>query len=94
MAMAYINDPGRQQERRPGADPGERLEAVLRGCWAVLVLFLTAVDELVTALLGIRPLTPLLRKAGHVVADEYRAGQHGWIDAEVIDPDNPDRVER
>ncbi len=54
-----------------------------RGLWAVVVLLLTALDALITALLGWAPFTPKLRQIGHVIADEYRAGAHGWTDAEV-----------
>jgi hypothetical protein len=53
--------------------------------WAVLLLILTGIEALLTALIGIRPLSPVLARLGHVVADEYRAGRHGYVDADVAD---------
>ena len=64
----------------------ERVRPVLRGCWAVVVLVATAVDALITAVLGVAPLTPRLRTLRQVLADEYRAGRAGAVDAEVFDP--------
>lgn len=66
---------------------------VLRGCWAVALLLLTALDALITAVLGIRPLAPLAARLGRALADEYRAGTHDWINAEVIEDDDPEGVE-
>lgn len=84
MTMSTTRRPGRG-DARPGL--GERLEEALRGLWAVIVLVLTGVDALVTAVIGIRPLTPVLSRIGHVIADEYRAGANEWIDADVVDHD-------
>ncbi len=69
----------------PGPSVWERLGPVLRGLLAVLAMVATAVDALVTAVLGTAPLAPRLRRAGRVLADEYRAGHAGAVDAEVID---------
>lgn len=96
MAVSPHEQPGRDEGARPGPAPddlGERLDYVLRGLWAAFILLFTALDELATALIGIRPITPLLRKIGHELRQEYRAGANGWIDADVIDLDNPRRVE-
>lgn len=60
-----------------------RVLMVLRGLLAVLLLLGNAVASLASALLGIAPGTA--RRIGHTVADEYRAGRAGAIDAEVID---------
>jgi len=73
--------PGRKE--RPGSGP--TLAEVLDGLRAVVILLLTALDALLTALLGIRPLSPCLVHLGHVIADEYRAGRHGYVDADVVD---------
>lgn len=69
----------------PGPSLWGRFGPVLRGLLAVLALVATAMDALVTALLGTAPLTPRLRRAGRVLADEYRAGHAGAVDAEVVD---------
>lgn len=61
--------------------------SVLRGLLGVVVLFLTALDALVTAVLGWAPLTPKLREIRQVIADEYRAASHGAVDADVIGED-------
>jgi hypothetical protein len=63
---------------------------VLRGLLAVAVLLLTAVDELVTAAIGIRPLTPVLRETWQVITDEYRAGAIGAIDADLVEEESSD----
>lgn len=60
--------------------------AVLRGLLAVLVLLLTALDALVTAVIGIPPVTLALRKARRAISDEYRRGYDNAVEAEVIDP--------
>lgn len=67
---------------RPG-----RARATLRGLAAVLTHLLGALDALVTARLGIPPLAWLARRTGHAIADEYRRGYAGAVDAEVIDED-------
>jgi len=61
---------------------------VLRGLLAVAVMLLTALDEVVTALLGMPALTPRLRYWSRVIADEYRIGAAGAVDADVIDDTN------
>jgi hypothetical protein len=84
--VEQIPTPGPGQGDRPGrADSALGFTDILRGCWAVVLLFLTALDALVTALMGIAPLTPRLREMRHVISDEYRAGAHGWIDSDVFD---------
>ena len=85
--MTHLNDPGFWEERRGARELGERWESTLRGCWAVLILVLTAIDALVTATLGIHPRPPVLSHLGHVIADEYRAGANEWIDADVVRSD-------
>jgi hypothetical protein len=60
--------------------------AVLRGLQAVLVLVLTAADALVTAVIGIPPLTLALRRIRLAIGDEYRRGYYDAVEAEVIDP--------
>ncbi len=60
-----------------------RVLMVLRGLLAVLAFLGNAVTSLVSALLGITPGTA--RRVGHAIADEYRAGRAGAIDADVID---------
>ena len=60
-----------------------RVLMVLRGLLAVLLLLCNALASLVSALLGIAPGTA--RKIGHAIADEYRAGRAGAVDADVID---------
>lgn len=63
-----------------------RLRRVLIGIGAVMWLVLTAVWELVTAALGIRPsLLPVPRHLGHVIGEEYRSGRDGWVGAEIVD---------
>ena len=59
--------------------------AVLRGVWAVLRLLAGALAALVGAAVGAPPAGAA--RLGHVLADEYRAGRAGAIDAEVIDDD-------
>ena len=65
--------------RAPQPDRPTVAEA-LRGMWAVLLLILTGIEALFTALIGIRPISPVLVQLGHVMADEYRAGRHGYVD--------------
>jgi hypothetical protein len=86
MAMDTTRPPGRDSQPGSGHD-GRGLGEVLRGCWSVLVLVLTALDALLTALVGIGPLTPKLRELRHVIADQYRAGACGVRDAVVVDDD-------
>ncbi|MER5419894.1 hypothetical protein [Streptosporangium roseum] len=63
----------------------ERLHAAVRGALAVLVLLVTAADAWLTALLGLPPITPVLHRLTGVIADAWRSGAAGAIDAEVID---------
>ncbi|WP_344247302.1 hypothetical protein [Actinocorallia libanotica] len=79
--VVHLHEPGRRQ--RPGSGHDE--PTVYDGLRAVLLLLLTGIDALLTALIGIRPLAPALSRLGHVIADEYRAGRHGYVDAEVVD---------
>ena len=60
--------------------------AVLRGLVAVLVLVLTAADALVTAVIGIPPVTLALRQARRAIGDVYRTGYYDAVEAEVIEP--------
>ncbi|MEU9019978.1 hypothetical protein [Actinomadura sp. NPDC048394] len=78
----------------PGPSFWERFGPVARGVLAVLSLLATALDALVTALLGTAPLAPRLCRAGRVLADEYRAGRAGAVDAEVIDDNEKQKVWR
>ncbi|MGI8333518.1 hypothetical protein ACRYCC_26495 [Actinomadura scrupuli] len=66
---------------------GNTARAVARGLLAVLLLVLTGVDALATALVGLPPLAWIGRKLGRELADEYRRGYHGALDAEVIEGD-------
>lgn len=79
--MSVMPPPPHGQDERPDRD----LWSVLRGCVAVLVLVLTALDALVTAVLGVSPVTPVLSRLRHVIADEYRAARMGAVNAEPID---------
>lgn len=66
------------------------LRDIARGVWFVLVLLATAVDSLLTALIGVPPLAWFARRIGHALADEYRRGYHNAVDAEVVeDPNDP-----
>jgi hypothetical protein len=69
----------------------EAARAVLRGLAAVLVLVLTAVDALVTAVIGIPPITLAWRQVRRAVGDVYRTGYYDAVEAEVIEsgPDDP-----
>jgi hypothetical protein len=66
------------------------VRGVARGVWFVLVLLGTAVDALLTALIGVPPLTWLARRIDQTLTDEYRRGYHNAVDAEVVeDADDP-----
>jgi hypothetical protein len=65
-----------------------RVRAAVRGLLAVLVMLLTALDEVATALLHLPALTPRLRRWWRILAEEYRRGSMGVIDAEIIDDPN------
>ncbi|GAA4316049.1 hypothetical protein ACFQY7_34810 [Actinomadura luteofluorescens] len=83
MTLDY---PPRPNRARPGAAL-DALCAVLRGLWAVARLLAGAVAALASAALGTPPASAT--RLGHLIADEYRAGRAGAIDAEVIDdPDD------
>lgn len=60
-----------------------RVLMVLRGLLAVVLFLGNAVASLVSALLGITP--GVARAIGRAIADEYRAGRAGAVDAEVVD---------
>lgn len=60
-----------------------RARSVALGLLGVLVLLITAADALVTALLGIPPITPKVRELGRVIADEYRCAAMGAVDADI-----------
>lgn len=70
---------------RQRAGARERLRTVLRVVWCLLALLVTAADAWLTALLGVRPLLPTLRRLAVVVAEECRSCADGAIDAEVIE---------
>lgn len=80
------------QTQSPG--PDDRVGPILRGVLAVLLLIVTALDALLTALLGTAPLAPKARRLGRAVADEYRAAAAGAVDAEVIDDEEKPEVWR
>lgn len=82
MVMVSTRRTGKGHASRP--DRPTVAEALL-GMWAVLLLILTGIEALLTALIGIRPLSPVVARLGHVLADEYRAGRHGYVDADVTD---------
>jgi hypothetical protein len=67
----------------------ERARAVLRGLWAVAVLFVTAADALITAVLGVPPAAWTLRRVRLAASDEYHRGYWHATDAEVVEP-HPD----
>lgn len=67
----------------PIAPIWSRLCRVLIGIGAVAWLVLTAVWELVTAALGIRP-SLLPRRLGLVIGEEYRSGRDGWTNGEIV----------
>jgi hypothetical protein len=77
---------------RPLAPPAtvwERLCDVLRGTVRLVWFVATACWALLTALVGF-PLG-VVSRAGHLLADEYRAGRLGALDVEVTDtPQTPD----
>lgn len=62
----------------------DRARSVLLVTAELLVLALTAADALVTALLGISPLTLKARAAVRWLADRYRMAGTDVVDAEVI----------
>jgi hypothetical protein len=63
----------------------ERARAVLRGLWAVAVLFVTAADALITAALGVPPAAWALRRVRRAASDEYQRGYWHATDAEVVE---------
>ncbi|WP_030163953.1 hypothetical protein [Spirillospora albida] len=71
------------------------LFAVLRGLWAVARLLAGALAALTSAAIGTPPASAT--RLRHLIADEYRAGRVGAIDAEVIedttDPDTEPHAE-
>jgi hypothetical protein len=62
-----------------------RFCSILRGLAAVAALLATAVDALITAVIGIPPVTWALRRIRRAIGEEYRRGYHGAVDAEVIE---------
>jgi hypothetical protein len=72
----------------PPVPPGglaARIWMVLRGLGRVARFLTGAVWALVAAALGVPVRLP--SRLGHLLADEYRAGRVGAVDAEVIDAD-------
>ncbi|GLZ05282.1 hypothetical protein Acsp03_27480 [Actinomadura sp. NBRC 104412] len=72
---------------RSGRGPGAWALGVLRGLLAVGCLLARAVAALLGAALAVPP--DLWTRIGHAIADEYRAGRVGAIDAEVLDDPDP-----
>lgn len=70
---------------RQRAGARERLREGLRIVWCLLGLLATAADVWLTALLGLAPFIPRLRRLAAVVADECRTCAAGAIDADVIE---------
>jgi hypothetical protein len=73
---------------RNGARGGHRwqtLLGVLRGLLGLALLLAGALDALVTACLGIRPVGPQLLELRDAIADRYRLARAGAHDIEVID---------
>ena len=83
-SAGYASGPA---ESARSASFGARFLAVARGVWAVVRLLWGALWALTAAALGVPPVRPA--RLGHVIADEYRAGRVGAVDAEVIE-DDPD----
>lgn len=77
----------------PGGSVWRRLAAVLRGVLAVAVLLASAVDDMVTAALGVAPVLPraargvrrVVRPLGREIGDAFRGGRDDVVDAEVIE---------
>jgi hypothetical protein len=64
----------------------ESARAVMRGLWAVVVLFLTAADTLASAVLSVPPAAWMWRRVRLAVSDEYRRAYWDAIEAEVVEP--------
>ncbi|MFI0367568.1 hypothetical protein ACH35V_06785 [Actinomadura sp. 1N219] len=86
MTLDYPTRPDRPRETR--ARVLAAVCAVLRGAWAVARLLAGALAALLSAALGTPPASGT--RLGHLIADEYRAGRAGAINAEVIDDPDPD----
>jgi hypothetical protein len=67
----------------------EAARAVMRGLVAVAVLIITAADALMTAVIGVPPITWTWRRVRTVLSDEYRRGYYDAIEAEVISETGP-----
>lgn len=65
------------------------LRAILRGLAAVAGLFLSAADELVSALIGIPRMGWLAGRVAEEASDRYRRAAWAAVDAELVD-DTPD----
>jgi hypothetical protein len=83
MTMCIPTDNG-----APGGGRRQRLAGVLRGLLGVALLLAGALDALITACLGIRPVGPRLVELGGVIADRYRLARAGAREAEVIDEED------
>lgn len=68
-----------------GSDRRQRLAGVLRGLLGVALLLAGALDALITACLGIRPVGPQLAELRQAITDRYRLARAGARDADVID---------
>jgi hypothetical protein len=71
-----------EQVSKPAA-----VRSALRGAWAVVMLFATAADVLVTAAMGLPPVAWMLRRVRRAIGDEYRRAWWDAIDADAIDAD-------
>jgi hypothetical protein len=69
----------------PPRDRWKLLLDTLRGLLAVTLLLAGAVDALVAACLGTRPIGPRLRKLRGVIDDSYRLGRANAYEADVVD---------
>jgi len=93
MAGREVSRHVRSARRSPAPSWWRVLAGVARGLVAVVVLVVTAVDALVTAVIGTAPVLPRLGRAvrwlGREIAretgDAFRGGRAGVVDAEVID---------
>lgn len=70
----------------PGSTGRRARRPMVAGLLAVLALFLTALDDLLAAVAGARPLRFEARELAEVIAETYRRA--GAVDADVIEDDD------
>lgn len=76
-----------ENARREG---GRDWRAVGAGLRAVVFLFLTALDDLLAAAAGSRPLRDDARDVADAIGETYRKGRERAVDAEVVEqPGDP-----